>query len=179
MHETRPFELGKNRIEALSDGIFAIVMTLLILEIHVPDLPANASNLQLAPALWHLWPKFLSYAVSFVALGVYWISHHNIYHLIRRSDRVREAMHEQIQRGHVLIDTDGAKAGQVNGLSVLQLGNFAFGNYFKDHAIELAWNLVTKDFGLPKDRLTATVYIDDDVAFDLWKKIAGLPESAP
>jgi len=57
------------------------------------------------------------------------------------------------------------------------LGNFSFGDYFKDHAIELAWNLVTKDFGLPKDKLTATVYIDDDQAFDLWKKIAGLPDS--
>jgi alanyl-tRNA synthetase len=57
------------------------------------------------------------------------------------------------------------------------LGNFSFGDYFKDRAIELAWNLVTKEFGLPKEKLTATVYIDDDVAFDLWKKIAGLPES--
>jgi alanyl-tRNA synthetase len=57
------------------------------------------------------------------------------------------------------------------------LGNFSFGDYFKERAIELAWNLITKDFGLPKDKLTATVYIDDDVAFDLWKKIAGLPES--
>src|SRR5213082_1817237 len=57
------------------------------------------------------------------------------------------------------------------------LGNFSFGDYFKDRAIELAWKLVTKDFGLPKEKLTATVYIDDDVAFDLWKKIAGLPES--
>ena len=57
------------------------------------------------------------------------------------------------------------------------LGNFSFGDYFKERAIELAWNLITKDFGLPKDKLIATVYIDDDVAFDLWKKIAGLPES--
>src|SRR3954447_24797869 len=57
------------------------------------------------------------------------------------------------------------------------LGNFSFGDYFKERAIELAWTLVTKEFGLPKDKLTATVYIDDDAAFDLWKKIAGLPES--
>src|ERR1700683_3280771 len=57
------------------------------------------------------------------------------------------------------------------------LGNFSFGDYFKDRAIELAWNLVTKEFGLPKDKLTATVYVDDDDAFRLWKKISGLPES--
>src|SRR5437764_5917652 len=57
------------------------------------------------------------------------------------------------------------------------LGNFSFGDYFKDSAIELAWNLITKEFGLPTEKLTATVYVDDDVAFDLWKKIAGLTES--
>ncbi len=57
------------------------------------------------------------------------------------------------------------------------LGNFSFGDYFKEQAIELAWNLITRDFGLPKERLTATVYIDDDQAFDLWRKISGLPES--
>jgi len=57
------------------------------------------------------------------------------------------------------------------------LGNFSFGDYFKERAIELAWTLVTKDFALPKDRLLITVYIDDDDAFKLWKKIAGLPDS--
>src|SRR4051812_18893227 len=57
------------------------------------------------------------------------------------------------------------------------LGNFSFGDYFKEHAIELAWSLCTKEFGLAKDRLTVTVYSEDDHAFDLWKKVAGLPES--
>jgi alanyl-tRNA synthetase len=57
------------------------------------------------------------------------------------------------------------------------LGNFSFGDYFKDRAIELAWRLLTKDFAIPKDRLTVTVYAEDDEAFKLWKKIAGLPES--
>ena len=56
------------------------------------------------------------------------------------------------------------------------LGNFSFGDYFKDVAIELAWNLITREYGLPKDKLLVTVYGDDDQAFDLWKKIAGLSE---
>ena len=57
------------------------------------------------------------------------------------------------------------------------LGNFSFGDYFKEKAIFYAWELLTKDFGIPKDRLSATVYSEDEEAFKLWKKIAGLPES--
>jgi alanyl-tRNA synthetase len=56
------------------------------------------------------------------------------------------------------------------------LGNFSFGDYFKDQAITLAWDLLTGTWGLPKDRLTVTVYHTDDEAFALWKKIAGLPD---
>lgn len=56
------------------------------------------------------------------------------------------------------------------------LGNFSFGDYFKEHAIELAWNLLTKDWGLSRDKLMVTVYEDDDEALNLWKKVAGLSE---
>ena len=57
------------------------------------------------------------------------------------------------------------------------LGNFSFGDYFKERAIELAWNLITKEFDLPKDKLLVTVYHTDDEAADLWKKIAGFSDS--
>ncbi|HKA61689.1 MAG TPA: alanine--tRNA ligase [Methylomirabilota bacterium] len=56
------------------------------------------------------------------------------------------------------------------------LGNFSFGDYFKEDAIRFCWELLTEDFGLPKDRLKATVFTDDDVAFGLWKTVAGLSE---
>lgn len=56
------------------------------------------------------------------------------------------------------------------------LGNFSFGDYFKPDAIDFAWSLITKEYGLPKDKLSVTIYHDDDEAFSLWKKIAGLPD---
>jgi alanyl-tRNA synthetase len=56
------------------------------------------------------------------------------------------------------------------------LGNFSFGDYFKERAISLAWNLITREWGISPDRLTVTVYHTDDEAFDLWRRIAGLPE---
>ena len=57
------------------------------------------------------------------------------------------------------------------------LGNFSFGDYFKEDAIEMAWNLITKNYGIDKDRLIITVYHTDNEAFDIWKKISGFSES--
>src|ERR1700754_2291326 len=57
------------------------------------------------------------------------------------------------------------------------LGNFSFGDYFKERAIELAWNLITKEFGLKKDKLLVTVYHTDDEAASIWKKVAGFSDS--
>ena len=57
------------------------------------------------------------------------------------------------------------------------LGNFSFGDYFKEQAITFAWNLITKEFGINKDKLYVTVFRDDDDAFNLWKKVAGLSDN--
>src|SRR3569833_2897013 len=56
------------------------------------------------------------------------------------------------------------------------LGNFSFGDYFKERAIPLAWNLITKEYGLSPDKLTVTVYSEDDEAFGIWKKLTGFPD---
>ena len=87
--KTEPdFILHTHRIEALADGVFAIVMTLLILEIKVPDLPRATGSADLTGALLVLWPKFLCYVISFVTLGVYWVAHHLHSHTIMRADRI-------------------------------------------------------------------------------------------
>ena len=63
-------------------------MTLLILNFHVPVLPPNAPNVLVAPALLKMWPAFVTYVVSFISLGMFWIGHHNMYYAVRRADRV-------------------------------------------------------------------------------------------
>ena len=55
------------------------------------------------------------------------------------------------------------------------LGNFSFGDYFKDEAIAFAWELVTKEFGISKDKLAVTYYHTDEVSKEIWKKVSGLP----
>lgn len=79
-------EKGTARVEAFSDGVFAIAITLLILEIHVPKLPAGATNPVLFQALAELWPSYLSFLLSFVVILMMWINHHELLRLVRRVD---------------------------------------------------------------------------------------------
>jgi len=79
--------MSTNRIEAFSDGVFAIVITLLVLEIKVPELSGHAVDGELLRALIALWPKFASFIISFVVVGVYWVAHHYAFHHIKHADR--------------------------------------------------------------------------------------------
>jgi uncharacterized membrane protein len=80
--------LGTDRLETLTDGIFAIAMTLLVLNLQVPRIPAALASARLPHELSALWPKILSFVLSFVVVGVYWVGHHNQFHYIRRADRL-------------------------------------------------------------------------------------------
>ena len=83
-----PLALSKGRIEALSDGVFAIAMTLLVLELKIPDLPKDATQAELLSKLKELLPHFYSYAMTFVLSGVFWVFHHFTFHFIRHTTRV-------------------------------------------------------------------------------------------
>lgn len=101
----------------------------------------------------------------------------NVFTGVEKRDYVRATTAQKCVRAggkHNDLDNVGYTARHHTFFEML--GNFSFGDYFKDNAIELAWNLITKDFGLPKDKLLVTVYADDDEAHGLWKKIAGFPD---
>ena len=77
--------MSTSRIEALSDGIFAFAMTLLVLTLTLPDM--TQTKLDLSQLLVDQWPKFFNYALSFLLLAVFWIVHHQQFHFIHRTDR--------------------------------------------------------------------------------------------
>ena len=101
----------------------------------------------------------------------------NVFTGVERRPYVRAATAQKCVRAggkHNDLDNVGHTARHHTFFEML--GNFSFGDYFKENAIEYAWALLTRDFGLNAKRLTVTVYHNDDEAFDLWKKIAGLPD---
>ncbi len=101
----------------------------------------------------------------------------NVFTGVEKRDYVRATTSQKCVRAggkHNDLDNVGYTARHHTFFEML--GNFSFGDYFKEGAIELAWNLIRKEFDLPRDRLLVTVYHDDDEAFELWKKIGGFSE---
>ncbi len=78
----------RDRIVNLSDGVFAIAITLLVLDIRVPDIPENLVASELSRELLSLWPKYLGYFLSFVGISTFWMIHHSIFRPIRAYDRI-------------------------------------------------------------------------------------------
>jgi uncharacterized membrane protein len=78
---------GTDRLRNFSDGVFAIVITLLILELKVPQLHDATSGAELVRGIVQLWPKLLSYLISFFMVGIYWVGHRNLFDAIHRADR--------------------------------------------------------------------------------------------
>ncbi len=84
--------IGIPRLEAFSDGVFAIAITLLILEVKIPHVQEVGPS-HLAQQLWHLWPAYGAYVLSFVMIGIYWANHHYICRYFVRSDHVFNLLH--------------------------------------------------------------------------------------
>ena len=82
----RLFRIGEtptSRIEAFSDGVFAIIITLLVLEIHVPQVQGKDVSAALAHSLLGMGPKFLTYILSFVIVCIWWVAHHQLFHILK------------------------------------------------------------------------------------------------
>ena len=79
--------LTPNRLEAFSDGVFAIAITILILGITVPHFEGHATDKEITRGVLMLWPKVLSYIISFLVIGIFWVGHHIMFRFIKRVDR--------------------------------------------------------------------------------------------
>jgi len=91
------------RIEAFSDGVYAIAVTLLVLEIHVPKLEDVDKVGGLATALMHQWPGYVSYMISFLSILIMWINHHKLFQLVRRKDHNLMVLNGLLLMGITLI----------------------------------------------------------------------------
>ncbi len=109
--EAQEGSLGKDRISAFSDGVFAIAVTLLVLDIRVPD-PAHTTSAQLPGRLLHLWPELASYALSFLIIGVYWVAHHLMLSAVQRADRTLLWINNALLLGIGLIPFSAGLLGQ-------------------------------------------------------------------
>ncbi|WP_433245703.1 TMEM175 family protein [Streptosporangium sp. CA-135522] len=128
--------MSTGRVEAFSDGVFAIAITLLVLEIRLPEEPRSHAHLW--EALWGLWPSYLAYVVTFLLIGMIWMNHHRMFNHIRRVDGMLLALNLLLLMDvaflpfptHVLAEAitagEGASAAAVFYGAILVIGGLFF-----------------------------------------------------
>jgi uncharacterized membrane protein len=108
------FVAGTDRLRNFSDGVFAIVITLLILELKTPQLRDPTSGADLVREILKLWPKLLSYVISFFMVGIYWVGHRNIFEAVHRADRTLLWLNNLFLLGVSFLPYPAAILGQYN-----------------------------------------------------------------
>lgn len=129
-HETG---LSKKRVEFLTDGIFAVVMTLLVLEISIPQISSShddatidsaAAETELLKGLFDLWPKLLSFGISFIILAIYWLAHHRQFYYIKHVNRTLIWINFMFLMATCLLPFSASLLGEYNQQ---QISIFVFG----------------------------------------------------
>jgi len=147
---------GVRRLENLADGVFSIAMTLLVLDLRIPQLPSSISDEQLGASLATLLPNFLSFILSFLLLAIYWIGHHIQFSFIRRTDRTHQWLNMLFLFLIVLVPFSAAMLGRFGShrLAVVWYGgNIAAAAL----ALQLHWWYATRNRRLVDPALTDAI----------------------
>ena len=151
-------EKEKGRVEAFSDGVFAIAITLLILDVHVPrDLPETKT---LGDALLKQWPSYLAFLTSFALIGIMWINHHKLFTLIKRSDHLLLVFNTLLLLGATVVPFTTSLLSEYIGQSEQKVAAMVYmGNFF---VIAIFFNLLWR-YAAHGHRLLAYDASEDEV----------------
>jgi len=151
-------EKETGRVEAFSDGVFAIAITLLILDVHVPrDLPETTT---LRDALLQQWPSYLAFLTSFALIGIMWINHHKLFTLIKRSDHLLLVFNALLLLGATVVPFTTSLLAEYIGHSEERVAALVYmGNFF---IIAVFFNLVWR-YAARGHRLLAHDVSEDEV----------------
>lgn len=151
-------EKETGRVEAFSDGVFAIAITLLILDVHVPrDLPETTT---LGDALLKQWPSYLAFLTSFALIGIMWINHHKLFTLIKRSDHLLLVFNTLLLVGATVVPFTTSLLAEYIGHSEQRVAAMVYmGNFF---VIAIFFNLLWR-YAAHGHRLLAQDVPEDEV----------------
>lgn len=150
--------LSRHRLEALIDGVYAIAMTLAVLNLNIAELPPGTGATTLAPALVNLWPQILHFAIAFLTLGAFWVGLHRQFHFIRSVDRRYIWFNLYHLLFISLIPFSTALAGDFSSASVA-VQVFALNMFLIGVTMALGWRYACRDHRLVDPDLPSSVVL--------------------